>query len=306
MISQTSPLNYRELGASIQSVYVDASKYQFDKHVPAFSVDDKYQGDFFSITIFEPRDGEAPIFYHTFSPYDIVSSKSPGHAAVFQSGKLLLNADVSFYVKQRTGVMSSLVLQALGHQTLLGKQVLIVGTGSIARCALASLKEYYSTLNHVDFINGGSEAGEFLALADQLGINTERGDLNQVGTYDVILCHSSAKQPVLTADLLGKVKSGAFIATFGSEDHAEVAEEYYDTSNACVLIDRDETVEEATELKSAVDKGIAKRESLNTLSGLFSGIDLDVVDKKKYTIYRSHGTPMQDLAYLKLLLGTHD
>ncbi|GEM_PF-1781330 len=299
---ENNQLDYMELGQAIKEVFTESGNYTFDKQVPVLKVDGKYMGDFFEFVIFEPRHSEPPIIYHTYSPYDIVSGKSSQYCAIFQSAELLLHAEVSPYVSQRTGVMSSLVLKALGYQDMPDKRVLFVGTGRVARCALAAFKLYFPGVRNIDFMNSGSDAAAFTKLASGLGIEAQRGKLDEVEVYDIIICHSSAKEPVLTPELLGRLKQGAFISSFASEDHMELAENFYNTTEAQVIVDWEQTTSEAVELQTALDNGIAKKGDLILLRDLLRGT-YSHDNAKKYTIYRSHGTPMQNLAFLQLLMA---
>lgn len=222
---------------------------------------------------------------------------------MFDAAELVFHGEVSPYVRQRTAVMSPLVLSALGTQRLAGKQILFVGTGQIAQCALAAYREYFPEMMHADFVNNGSEAAGFKAVATDLGIDLARGELQHIGKYDIIVCHSAANEPVLTVDMLPQVKQGAFIAAFASEDKVEVAENYYDSSQANILVDWSQTADEATELKAALDEGLAVQKELIELKDIFTK-QKTIDTEKRYTIYRSHGTPMQNLAFLKLLMHT--
>ncbi len=127
-----------------------------------------------------------------------------------------------------------------------------------------------------------------------------RGDLASVGQYDYIICHSSAKQPILTADMVDRIKPGAVIASFASEDHQELADEFFDAAHATIIVDWDQTLEEAPELATALTQGRVNAGQIIRLKDLFSG-QAKMPSGMRYTIYRSHGTPMQNLAALKLL-----
>lgn len=294
-------LSYRTLGDTIEKVFTEPDKYRFDKHVPTFELDGKFLGDFFDFVMLEFRGDKPPLFYHTYSPFDVVSGKTSQYGAVFDAAELVFSGEISPYVRQRTAVMSPLVFTAIGLHDFDGKQVLFVGTGKIAQCALTAFKEYYPDMIKADFVNNGSDASEFLELARSLGIEVKRGDLGQIGNYGVIVCHSAAKQPVLTADMLPHIQPGAFIAAFASEDKAEVAAEYFDSAKANILIDWEQTATEAAELRSALEEGLTKKDALLQLKDVFSGKSA-IDEQKQFTIYRSHGTPMQNLAFLQLLM----
>ncbi len=107
---------------------------------------------------------------------------------------------------------------------------------------------------------------------------------------------------MLTTDLIAQINQGALITSFASEDHVEVAEEYYSTKTAVIIVDWMQTVDEAPELKSAVGKGTTTVEDIVTLKDAFASSTPSA--GKRYTIFRSHGTPMQDLAAMQLILRT--
>jgi len=294
-------LDYKKLGAAIKNVYVESDKYQLSKDVPTFEMNGKYVGDFFNFTMFEPDGENPPTFYHIFSPYDIISGKSAQQAAVFRSGEMIMHTDFTPYMRQRTGVMSSLVLQALGMTELGSKKVAYLGTGNIAQSDLEALKEHFSDLKEVAHVNKSGDAHDFKNLADKLGVQVTDGNLAHIGEYDVIICHTSSKAPVLTAEMRSSIKQGAVILAFSSEDFTEVATEYFDSSEANILIDWDQTIDEAPELKAAVESGLAKKDKIIRLRELFKGAVGDG-SLKRYTIYRSHGTPMQNLGAMQLLM----
>ena len=299
------PLDYKALGAAIKRSYIEADGYQLDKYVPAFNVDGKFIGDFFNYIMLEPQGTRPPLFYHIFSPYDVISHQAPQYAAVMQGGKLLYNNEFTPYVRQRTGVMTAVMLESLGYESMRGKRVLAVGVGQIARCALAALKAYFPDLAEVSFISATSGGSEYAELARSLGVAATAANLDSLSDYDVIMCHTSSKEPVLTADMTSNIKPGAFISVFASEDHAEVAEAFYDTDAATVIIDWEQTIVEAPELKAAVGRRRADASKIIMAKDLFEH-GITGKSGSNYTIYRSHGTPMQNLAALKLLLGAHE
>ena len=294
-------LDYKSLGAAIKSVYVESDKYQLSKDVPTFELNGKYVGDFFNFTMFEPDGENAPIFYHIFSPYDVISGKSAQQAAVFRAGEMIMSADFTPYMQQRTGVMSALVLAALGANALDSKKVIYLGTGAIARCDLEALKAHFPEIREISYVNKSGKAADFGVTAKRLGLAVREGSLVEIGDYDVIICHTNSKEPVLTAAMRDSIKAGAVILVFSSEDATEVASEYFDSSEANILVDWDQTLDEAPELKAAVERGLAKKDEIVRLRELFvEGVGSKRT--KKYTIYRTHGTPMQNLAAMKLLM----
>jgi ornithine cyclodeaminase/alanine dehydrogenase-like protein (mu-crystallin family) len=299
------PLDYKELGETIRAVYTHSDKYQLSKDVPTFKMNGKYVGDFFNFTMFEPDGDKPPTFYHIFSPYDIISGKSTQQAAAFRSGEMIMNTNFTQYMQQRTGVMSSLIISALGFKDLSDKHVIYIGTGALAKADLQSLKTHFPTLKTVSYINKSSEATDFTRLTDTLGVTTVQGNLDTIGTFDIIICHTSSKEPVLTAAMQASIKPGAVILAFSSEDFTEIATEYFDSQRARILVDWAQTIQEAPELRSAVEQGFAKTAEIIELKDLFKN-GLPESQAKSYTIYRSHGTPMQNLAAMQLLLKRHN
>jgi ornithine cyclodeaminase/alanine dehydrogenase-like protein (mu-crystallin family) len=294
-------ISTKALADSVKQVFLDQDKYHLDKYVPEFKINGKYFADCFNTTIVEPLGKQPPIFYHTYSPYDIVSKKAPNQGLVFQDGEVILNVDFTPYIPKRTAVMSSLVIGALGTKELTGR-LLLAGTGRVAREALTALKEHFPTLASIDFINTKGVDPSFNEYASKLGLKATPRSLQRHGHYDIIICHTSAQSPILTADSIEKIKQGALIASFVSENFCELAEEYYDTNNVNVIIDWEQTIAHSAELQRAVDKKIADPAKMIYLRDLFNG-SKTMDTSKKYTVYRSHGTPMQDLAALKLLLA---
>ncbi len=196
--------------------------------------------------------------------------------------------------------MSPLVLSALGVEKLDGR-LLLVGAGRVASQALLALKSQYPDLNEVSYLTSSGEKASFVDFAAKQGVTATLTKLDDIGSYDYIICHSSAEMPVLTVEMRGKIKPGAFIASFVSESSSELAKEYYDTNEANVIIDWEKTVKEAPELQEAVDAKLADPGQLISLHDLFTGAKKPDA-QKRYTVYRSHGTPMQNLAVLKFLL----
>lgn len=292
-------LDYKELGANIRQVYLAGDKYQLDKHVPAFKKDGEYVGDFFSLTMFELDGQNPPIFYHTYSPYDIITGKSSDHAVIFRSGEIVMATEFTPYMRQRTGVMTAVVLEGLGVKEMHSKKVLYIGTGNIAQRDLAALKTYYPDLQTVSYINRTGQIGAFFELASSIGVVVEQSSLEHFSDFDVIICHTNAKDPVLTSAMVKDIKQGAILTVFSSENFTEVASEFFNTNNATVLIDWPATIEESPDLHAAVQQGIADSSKIVSLKSFFAdGVQKNV----SYTIYRSHGTPMQNLAALQLLL----
>lgn len=297
------PFSYKDLSDKIFEIFTHLENYKLAKYIEEFKEGDTYLGDFLVYYIFEPRGANPPTFYTINSPYDRVSGKSPQQALVFEDGKLALDINFTHFVDVRTGVMDSLMLKQLGTTSLSDKKILYLGTGHVATESLKSLKEHFPDVQHVDFYNRKNDAGLFGSTAQELGITTTYTDLTDISQYDIILCHTSSSEPVLTKEHTPQVKKGAMIFTYVTvaSDKGEVADEFFDNAKANILMDWPQTLNMAKDIDNAIHKGILQKESLVLLQDIFSKkVQLDT--NKQYTIYRSSGTPMQNLAVLKLLL----
>lgn len=292
----------QDLANAIKQIFLNQDKFIFDKYVPEFMWEGKFFGDYYNSIMVESLADKPPIFYHSLSPFDVMSHKAPCQAVVFQDGKVLLNIDFADYVNQRTGVMDALLLQALGVKTLAGKNILFVGTGRVAKCSLTALKALYPDVQSLDYLNSSGHAEEFIGIAKELNVEGKQGKLSEIGKYDYIFCHADPKEVILTVGMKKDIKNGAVITSFiTTAGAAEVADDYFDTDNANVIIDWDKTLTTGADIKRLVTDGIADPDKMICLKDLFA-VKAKLNPDAHYTLYRSHGTPMQNLAILKLLL----
>jgi ornithine cyclodeaminase/alanine dehydrogenase-like protein (mu-crystallin family) len=291
-------MNYSELITSLNQTFVNQDDYFFDKHVPEFKKGTTFLGDYFNQLAFEPLGNKPPRFYHTFSPFDVVSNKAPHHAVVFEGGKLLLNIDFDEYVTMRTAAMTAVVLKALGNETLQDMKVLLFGAGKIATQSVKILASELG-LRSIDIVTRSGDLSGIKADVDNILINN--GSTDNIGQYDVIICHTQAASPVISKDQLNNIKKGAFLASFiSSTEYGEFPDEVYDDLRANIVTDWQQTLLGAKDLKRAVDSHLSEEADLIYVKDLLSGRQVD--QGKQYTVYRSTGTPIQNLAVLKLLV----
>ncbi len=192
-------IHYTDLAEKIKEVFVAQDTFILNKHFPEFRLNGKYFCDYLSMLIIEPQGKNPPIFYNTFSPFDIISQKAPDQAVIFQGGKMLLNVDFTDYISQRTGIMDAVVLKALGIKHIQEKQVLFIGTGKVASCSLIALKSIYPDMESVQYLNESGNVEKFAQTAEKLEITITKGDLEEIGKYDYIFCHARSIQPALPA-----------------------------------------------------------------------------------------------------------
>jgi len=293
-------MDYVKLLASIKQTFIDQDNYFFDKHVPEFTKDGKFLADYFNQLAVEPRGDNPPRFYHTFSPFDVISNKAPHHAVVFEAGEQLLNIEFDSYVSMRTAAMSAVVLQTLGMNSLVEKKVLLFGSGKIATESAKILGSELG-LTNIDVITRSGDLSKIKAATESTGLSINTGSVDNLGQYDVIIAHTQTTEPVISREQLAEIKQGAFLASFiSSTEHGEFPDEVYDKTTANIITDWPQTLLGTKDLKRALDAGRFDEQDLIYLKDLLTGKAIDT--SKQYIVYRSTGTPIQNLAALRLLV----
>lgn len=294
-------MDYTKLLEKIKDSFIRQEEYFFDKHVPEFNKDDKFFADYFNQIAVEPLGDKPPRFYHTFSPFDVVSNKAPHYAVVFEAGKKILDIEFDKYVSMRTAVMSVLVLKSIGTKSLKDKKVLIFGSGKIATESVKILNSVLG-LSKVNIISRSGDLSKIKSVTSDLNILIEVGDISKIEQFDVIIAHTQTAKPLLTTEDLSRLKKGAILASFiSSTEHGEFVDEVYDTDKANIITDWPQTLTGAKDLNRAIKSGICNKKEVLQLKEFLLGVKLN--KDKQYTVYRSTGTPIQNLAILKALLS---
>lgn len=293
-------MNYSKLLASLQQTFTDQDQYFFDKHVPEFVKDGKFLGDYFNNIAVEPLGVKPPRFYHVYSPFDVISNKAPEYAVVFENGELLLHIDFDEHIAMRTAAMNAVVLKGLGTDNLADKKVLLFGSGRIATEAVKILASELG-LKNIDVINRSGDLTKISAATETAGITINAGSLDNIGEYDIIICHTQSTEPVISKEEIGKIKQGAILTSFiSSTEHGEFPDDIFNSTNANIIADWEQTLSGSKDLKRALDSSLFAEQDLIYVKDLLAGKNIDT--SKKYTVYRSTGTPIQNLAALKLLV----
>jgi ornithine cyclodeaminase/alanine dehydrogenase-like protein (mu-crystallin family) len=292
-------MKYADLVDSIRQTFINQENYFFDKHVPEFTKNGTFLGDYFNQLAVEPLGDKPPRFYHTFSPFDVVSNKAPHHAVVFAAGEILLNIEFDEYVAMRTAAMTAVVLKALGTDSLIDKKVLLFGSGRIARQSVKILQSELGLVSLDVVTRSGDLTGIMSAMS---GVHIDRGSVDNIGIYDVIICHTQSKEPVFHADQLDNLKQGAILASFiSSTEHGEFPDQVYDSSRANIITDWQQTLTGAKDLKRSLESELFQENDLIYIKELLTTRQID--KSKQYSVYRSTGTPIQNMAVLKLLIS---
>lgn len=293
-------MDYSKLLTSLQQTFIEQDNYFFDKHVPEFVKDGKFLGDYFNNIAVEPLGDKPPRFYHVYSPFDVISNKAPEYAAVFENGELLLHIDFDEYIAARTAAMSAVVLKGLGKDNLSDKKVLLFGSGRIAAVAVKILGTELG-LKNVDVITRSGDLSKITQATENSGVAIKTGSVESIGEYDIIICHTQSTEPVISKEQLGRIKQGAILSSFiSSTEHGEFPDEIFDSSKANIITDWQQTLQGAKDLKRALDSSLFAEQDLIYIKDLLAGKNIDT--SKHYIVYRSTGTPIQNLAALKLLV----
>ena len=297
MPSDNSAIDYSKLFEMFSTLFEHDDTYQTNKTITPFNIAGEFAGDFFHSLIFEPVEGQAPIFYSVASPFDLISKKAPSKSRVFQAGEMLLDIDSTQNVDVRTGAMDAYILHLL-KQTVAQKKVLYIGAGKVAGWSLRILKDQQPDMVSVDY-NAHSEKPEFQQIGELLGVSTNFVIDPVLSEYDYIFIHTNAAATVLDADRIPEIKAGAIITTFiSSTPFGELAPEFY-SPEANLIVDIETNLANIAEVKIALEQGLISKTNLTFLKDL---IVSDQLPDKKYTVFRSGGTPTQDLAMLKLMM----
>lgn len=293
-------IDIKTLANEIKRVFLEQGKYVFEKKVTEFSVDGKFAGDIINFLMFDPST-TPPTFYEVSTPFDLVSKKAPQHALVYRDGKCVFQADYTEYAAMRTGIMDALILSHT-HNNLSDLKVLLFGSGKTASWAIKGLAALTPEITHVDYYSKSGRRESFEEMGKGLGITltyTEEWREN-LPTYDIITCHTRAESPILTPSDIPLIKLGAQIHSFiTSTEHGELADELYHSSIA-LLSDWPKILEYNKILMRIIAKKQINPEKITYLREVFGG--RYVRDKTvPYTIVQMGGTPIQNLAVLKIL-----
>ena len=289
-------MDYSKLITRLQQTFIHQDDFFFDKHVPEFKKDGKFLGDYFNQIAVESFGEKPPRFYHTFSPFDVISNKAPHYAAVFEDGRRILDIEFDKYVSIRTAAMNAVLLKGLGVTSLADKKVLLFGAGKIATEAIKILASEL-VLVEIDII---TKSGDLTRISGNIpNVLIKAGDRDNIAQYDVIICHTQSKESILSEEDVSKIKQGAILTSFiSSTEHGEFPDSIYNSAKANIITDWDKTILGAKDLQRAKDKGLFNDPVY--VKDLLSG---GLIDKsKQYTVYRSTGTPIQNMAILKELL----
>ncbi|MCF7834135.1 MAG: hypothetical protein K9L98_02140 [Candidatus Pacebacteria bacterium] len=282
-------VDLKKLGESLKEVFLNQEKFEMDLVIKEFN-----GADFLFFYIYESQDDASPIFYFILSPWDAKSKVAPQGAQVFKGGKLIFQTDYTEYVKIRTGLMDAFALQAIGKDPS-NARILYIGAGGVAGWSLRALKTYFPKITNIDYKNETNGQLIFEEIGKEIGVKTKFIDKPDFGEYDYIFMHTNSREPVLLEDDVQKLKDGAFISIFSDKNEA-VLDVYKD---ATILVNWLDSFEKESDLIEGKSKGIIDPTQAITIRHLLEGGTLPT---KHHIVFRSGGTPMQNVAMLKYLM----
>jgi ornithine cyclodeaminase/alanine dehydrogenase-like protein (mu-crystallin family) len=292
--------NLQKLISNIVNIYTQEDMYEMHKSVVDFHAPDwSYVWDYFNLFIQERISNEAPKLYHIWWPFDVISNKAPQRAICFQWWELLVNKDITYEVDIRTAAMNFVVFSNLWISNLQEKNILVVWTWKIAREFLKQLKEYEPWISHIYYNNHHWINLSFEQHWKSLSVDCTFTELSSLWQFDIIVLHTSSTNPIITKELFSTTKDNTIITTFAwSHTQWEVSWEIY-TDDVQLVVDRDQTIENTTEIKKQITENKILKNHIITLKELIAWNKKITFDKR--IIYRSTWAPMQTLAIVKMI-----
>lgn len=289
-----------QVAEAIERVFVEQDKYVFGKYITEFERAGKFGGDVYNFVMIDPL-STPPTFYMVISPFDLVSGKAPEHALLFRDGACIYNQDFTGYTAMRTGLLDALVLKQTQPKRDRLK-ILLLGSGMTATWSVKGMAVLTPEIKQADYYSKGGQKASFETMGREVGIelNHRQDWREQLGDYDVIICHTNAAEPILTASDISKVKQGVEIHSYiTSTEHGELADEFYGP-RAQIVSDWPKILEYNKVLQRATKSGGIKPEEITYLRDLFGG-KFKRNPGKDYLICQFGGTPIQNLAVLQVL-----
>jgi len=283
-------IDLKTLGANLKQVLLNQDKYVMDLVIKEFD-----GADFLFFYIYEPHEDRPPTYYFVVSPWDAKSKAAPQGAQVFDDGKLILQLDYTEYVRVRTGLMDAFALDALKRDPA-GKRILYIGAGVVAEWSIRALKAYFPGVTSVDYKNTSDGKPAFESTAKGISVQAKYVEAPDIASYDYIFMHTSSREPVLLENDIAKLKEGAFISLFS--DKNEAALEIY--NDAAILVNWTNSFERESDLIQAKEQALIMPEEAVTMKEVFEGASLP---RRHHTVFRSGGTPMQNVAMLQYLMA---
>lgn len=296
----TTNIDLKVLANEIEKNFVEQDKYVFEKKVTEFKVEDVFVGDIINFLMFDGSTNP-PTFYEVSTPFDLVSKKAPQHALVFRDGKCTFQTDYTDYAAMRTGLMDALTLRH-AHKNLEDLRILMFGSGKTASWSIKGMQALTPEIKKVDYVSLQGKKASFETLGQECGIQLQHLDnwKEHLPEYDILIFHTRAESPILKAEDIPLIKKGAQIHSFiTSTEHGELDDAFYNDSSE-IISDWPRILGYNKILMRVVASKQINPDKITYLKEVFDGKYIKN-ETSDYTIVQFGGTPIQNLAVLKML-----
>ena len=190
----------------------------------------------------------------------------------------------------RTPAVTGLAVRHLAPPR--ARRLTVFGTGVQARAHIEALAAVLD-LDHVDVVGRTPSKAEDLAgTITDLGISAATAGPESVGEADVIVCCTSAREPLFDGSL---VAPHALVAAIGAHDtDAREVDSVLVRDAACVVESRSSAQREAGDVMIPVAEGVLAIEDLIGLRDVVRGAIAPPSDRPR--LFKGTGMPWQDLA----------
>lgn len=189
----------------------------------------------------------------------------------------------------RTAAVSAVAVDCMAFGAV--RSVVVFGSGPQAAAHLEVLRRLHALEEVVIVGRDATPADELARRFERLGVRAHRGTTDELPGADLVLCCTSAREPLFAADDLA---SGGMVVAVGS--HRPDARELGDDvmAGSQVIVESRSVAEiEAGDVVQALASGRLDRDALIELSDLVRGIHS--VDERR-RVFKSVGMAWEDLA----------
>jgi len=288
-------MNLLKLWEITKKIFLEEDKFQMKKVITDFNSDGKFLWDFFSFLIREEIKNESPIFYSVVSPFDAIWKTEAYSSNIYRDGKILYSWDFSKYTAIRTGLLVPLIIDIL-KVNIQNKKTIIIWTGKLAKNGVQAMYAYYPNISEIFYTNHSWRKKDFEDVFKDYPFTLTYVKKPNFIEYDYITFYTNAKESILKKT--SEIKDGAIISShISSTDFAEYSDEVYKEWN--VIVDWRDNLSSMKDIQRALEKKYLKKEEILSLREVLEWKSFK--NNKRYTLIRSTGTPMQNIAVLKYL-----
>lgn len=250
------------------------------------------------------RGGDAPLFSLkeiVISPGNSARGKDPHQGAVMlhdgDTGELRALLNASAVTEIRTAAVSAVATRLLARPD--SRVVAVIGAGVQGRSHIEAMRCVLPDAEIRLWSRGAARAAELAAVTGASHVGTIEEAL--VGA-DVVCTTTSSREPIISRDLLGP---GVHVNAVGSSIASAREFDAAAIVAASLFVDRREsTLNEAGDYLIAVaEAGIGPDHIKAELGELLEGVHPGRVSDDEFTLFKSLGLAVEDLAAAELVVG---